>query len=323
MKIKPILNAFLGALENKKKVILKFILALICTIIIIYFIFRNIEIKAFVDVFRQISVFVIIFPFLFYLFSHFFRAVRFYLILEKAVSLKKLIHIVFINNFWNSILPMRLGELSYIYLLKKENIESTKGVFTLGTVRLFDLAAIFIFFSIALFFTTLRNYYFNIFFISFLSLLLFVLILIIFFRRIIFNFFQKTNSSLNSKILSKIIGTLEHFVILKSKLMIFNQFVLSLFVWLFALLTGYFIVHFFIDVSFFVVILGLCLVMLTYVLPIQGLMGFGTTEGAWAIVLIVFGFTKEQAIATGFAFHVLSLFYTTILGLCGYLLKDR
>jgi uncharacterized membrane protein YbhN (UPF0104 family) len=89
-------------------------------------------------------------------------------------------------------------------------------------------------------------------------------------------------------------------------------------VWLFALLTGYFIVSYFIDISFFVVVLGFCLVMLTYILPVQGLLGFGTTEGAWALVLIIFGFTKEQAIATGIVFHILSLFYTGLLGIWGY-----
>lgn len=326
MNMKGILNSFVG----NKKTVLKLVFILIFTGGLVYLLFLNVDIDDLINIFNKISWSIIIFPFLFYLSSHFFRTLRIYLILEKKVSFQKIVYIVFINNFWNSLLPLRLGELSYIFLLKKENVEVTKGAFTLGTLRLFDIVAIFIFFSVALFFTTLSNYFFNLFVISFFIFILILLILIVFFRGLIFNFIKRLdnyfkNSSLRmtflTKILNQVIGTLEHFIILKSKIMIFNMFILSLLVWFFALLTGYFIMHYLMGISFFVVVISLCFVMLTYILPIQGLMGFGTTEGAWALVLIMFGFTKEQSIAAGLAFHLLSMFYTIILGLVGYLFR--
>tara|TARA_Y100000034_G_C6725297_1_gene321016 strand:- start:203 stop:637 length:435 start_codon:yes stop_codon:yes gene_type:complete len=137
----------------------------------------------------------------------------------------------------------------------------------------------------------------------------------------IFNFIKKVYGSTKRKyikqISGKLIETLRHFDILKSRKNVLYVLITSAFVWFFALSSSYFIVKHFIDISYFVAVIGFCFAMLTYVLPLQGFLGFGTTEGAWALVLIFFGFSNEQAIATGFAFHIISLLYTSVLGLWG------
>ena len=312
-----------GILNKLKKNIFKILITIIFTVLLLYLIFKKIDLQVTIETFKSINTFTILFPFFLYTLSHFFRGLRCYFILEKQVPFRKMINIVFVHNFFNSVLPLRLGELSYIYLLKKESIEGTKSLFTLGVIRLFDLLSIFIFFSLALLFTTLNNSVFNIFMlISFLIILL-VLILVIFFRTIIFNFIKNIHSSTKitfiQKALAKLIETLQHFGVLKSKKNLVYILITSILVWLFALSTGYFIVSPFINISFFVVVIGLCFTMLTYILPIQGFMGFGTTEGAWALVLIFFGFSSELAIATGFIFHVLGLGYASLLGVFGIL----
>ena len=49
-------------------------------------------------------------------------------------------------------------------------------------------------------------------------------------------------------------------------------------------------------------------------LPIQGLLGFGTTEAGWAIPLMILGRSREEAIAIGFCLHGLAIVYLLILG---------
>jgi len=48
-----------------------------------------------------------------------FRALRFYVLLNREVRVADLFAIVCVHNMVNDILPARSGELSYIYLLKK------------------------------------------------------------------------------------------------------------------------------------------------------------------------------------------------------------
>jgi uncharacterized membrane protein YbhN (UPF0104 family) len=58
--------------------------------------------------------------------------------------------------------------------------------------------------------------------------------------------------------------------------------------------------------------------LFTLVLPIQGIGGFGTMEGGWALGFITIGMTQDIAIKTGFAFHIMVLMYTIILGFTGW-----
>ena len=53
-------------------------------------------------------------------------------------------------------------------------------------------------------------------------------------------------------------------------------------------------------------------------LPIQGIGGFGTMEGGWALGFIAVGASKEIAINTGFGLHLIILLYTIIVGFWGY-----
>ena len=54
------------------------------------------------------------------------------------------------------------------------------------------------------------------------------------------------------------------------------------------------------------------------VLPIQGIGGFGTMEGGWALGFIAVGVPSEIAVKTGFGFHLIVLLYTISLGIYGY-----
>jgi len=93
----------------------------------------------------------------------------------------------------------------------------------------------------------------------------------------------------------------------------------SILVWISLYSAVYFIViSINLNLTFFEVLFASSFAIITTILPIQGIGGFGTTEGGWCIGFIAIGLTKDVAISTGFAFHIIILTYSAILGFYGF-----
>jgi len=60
-------------------------------------------------------------------------------------------------------------------------------------------------------------------------------------------------------------------------------------------------------------IIASAIASLLVVLPIQGLIGFGTYEAAWTVALVPLGVERSPAIAVGFAMHILMLVLSLLL----------
>jgi len=73
------------------------------------------------------------------------------------------------------------------------------------------------------------------------------------------------------------------------------------------------------QLSIFIVILGGTFILLTTVLPIQGVAGFGTTETIWTLVFVPLGLSVDQAIVSGFCYHIVIILYFAILGIYGWI----
>ncbi len=52
---------------------------------------------------------------------------------------------------------------------------------------------------------------------------------------------------------------------------------------------------------------------------IYGIGGFGTIEAIWTLVYVPLGMTLNDAIISGFSYHLIILLYTLFLGLTGIL----
>jgi uncharacterized membrane protein YbhN (UPF0104 family) len=68
------------------------------------------------------------------------------------------------------------------------------------------------------------------------------------------------------------------------------------------------------------VFLGLCSAEMAASLPVSGLGGFGAYEGAWSLVFRLLGFPAEIAMATGVSHHLFSQVYGYLLGLTALVL---
>ncbi|MEA3254630.1 MAG: lysylphosphatidylglycerol synthase transmembrane domain-containing protein, partial [Candidatus Altiarchaeota archaeon] len=267
--------------------------------------------------------------FILYSLCYLFRTLRFALILNKKVNLKDLFLIVCVHNMANYLLPARTGEFSYVYLLKKsQGIRGSEGVATLMLARIFDVISISLIFFTSVFMVRslppiVSNAISGVAF-SLLFIVLFLVYLLYYGNRftvLITGVCSKLNllrfhlvDFLLEK-LKEIVGNLSS---IRSKKTVFYFFIYSIFIWsslysmIYVLLDGMSI-----HLGTWVVILGSTFAILTGILPVQGLGGFGTYEGAWAVVFIPLGISKETAIASGFAVHILFLLYSMILGSLG------
>lgn len=107
-------------IENRVKRIRTVAISFIISGVIVWFLLSQIDPRDIPRVIGKIPFWSLGIAFLFYTFSVFLKALRFRIILRTGISLGQLFPIVSLYMFFANVLPMRAGELSYIYLLKKQ-----------------------------------------------------------------------------------------------------------------------------------------------------------------------------------------------------------
>jgi len=127
---------------------------------------------------------------------------------------------------------------------------------------------------------------------------------------------------LTDRIFSKVNKTADSFDAIgyagmRSHLMVFST---SLALWI-CLYTFYYCMtlamH--MDIGYIPAIVASSFVVFTTVLPIQGIGGFGTIEGGWAVGFILVAIPHAMAVSSAFGFHIIMLLYTILFGGWGYI----
>jgi hypothetical protein len=230
----------------------------------------------------------------------------------------------------NNLLPARTGELSYVYLLKKKNNRTTgDGLATLLVARILDFIGLAIIFFVSILLIKdvpgiIRNALWLI--ALFTIVVLVILAVLLFTGRAVLAFLQKIagrfhieNNRVINYLLKKgneTVESLEKIQIKKGGLFLI---VLSLLIWglnyvmVYLLITGMNV-----QFPFLLVTVGCTFILLTTLLPIQGLGGFGTTETVWTLVFVPLGMSLNDAIISGFCYHIILIFYFIILGIYGW-----
>ena len=301
------------------------------TIALVAILLSQIEVSDVITKLAGIGPVYLIAGFVLYICSYFFRALRFHILLNKKVGLRDLFNIVCVHNMVNNILPARTGELSYIYLLKKLHGRKTgEGIATLFVARVFDFISIsFLFFISALMIRDLSDIVSKIIW-AIVGLLLFVILLflaLVFYDEVFIDIIRRFANrigalrfSLVRYLLRKGDETVQSFKLMKSKKLFCYVFVTSIIIWCFQYSMLYILTNAMnINLSFFEVLFGSTFAIFTTVLPIQGIGGFGTIEGGWTVGFIAVGLTKEAAISSGFAYHIIIWIYFLLLGLIGFI----
>jgi len=308
---------------NKKKVLLSIVIALI----LVTFLLIQIDIIDLFNVLSSIPPSFIVLGFILYVLSYFFRALRFRILLDGEISIRDLFSIVCVHNMVNNILPARTGELSYVYLTRKlHNKKTGEVITTLLVARVFDFITVSLLFFISAFMIqNLPAIIMKAIWIIavFLVLVVFMLISLIYFgeefiylvKRIVARF-ERNNRMINYAMrkgeeIVEFSGGLTKVVILRSFFVSFGMWITSYMVAL-VLITGMRL-----NLNIFEILICTSFLVFTTILPIQGILGLGSTEGAWSIAFLIFGISKEVAISASFGLHIISLCYLLILGFYG------
>jgi len=102
----------------------------------IYLFYRIVGFEKLVKFFTELNPLNLIIAFLLYVFSYITRTLRWQITLSIK-NFRKLFKITSFNTVFNIFLPFRTGELSFFYMLKKENIPLTETTLSFFSVRTF------------------------------------------------------------------------------------------------------------------------------------------------------------------------------------------
>lgn len=278
-----------------------------------------------------------------YFMTYLVRSIRFKAILmQDSLSLINLLQITMKHGFYNRILPARSGELSYVYLITRNNqVSVEKALSSLVIVRIYDiLTALIIFnFVVLTFYKHLVNQ--ALLLLSIFALIILLLILVYLNRiislssKIALKFIEPKKESVETlyrmtlKISSFLRNASDYVSILqKSRSVLFVILLTSFLIWIIIFIYFYiFLINIGMDISFYQTIFGSTFSNLTNVLPISAIGGFGTMETGWVLGFRLIGVETSEALSVGVSVNLLT--FVLISGFMGlsilidYLLNSK
>lgn len=298
-------------------------------ILLIVWLSAQVDLSSAVDIFREISIPNLVIGFVLYLVSFYLRAARFKILLPADIPLRELFPIVLVHYTALNIIPARLGELSYVYLLNKHNHVSTgTSVSSLLLARVFDLLAL-----TAIFFTTL-NFLplpapwlrtISIIAAGFLLAAIGVLFLILMYKEKCLRWFQAAIEKMRwdrykliqsiSKESENVVRSFRH---IESWMQAGKAFAVSLGIWLSILGINYVVLQAFgAGLSYIKVVVGGTLIILLTIIPVDLFSGFGVRSMSWKVLFEALGASRDVAIVSAFGSKVVTTFYLFLLGAYG------
>ena len=267
----------------------------------LYLFYKIVGFDKLIKFFTELSFINIIFAFFLYVLSYITRTIRW----QITLSIKgfwKLFKITSFNTVFNIFLPFRTGELSFFYMLKKENIPVSESALSFFSVRAFDGIALITVFLVS--YLIYSGYFL-------LSILVFILMPFSFYVfKGILSFIKK----------DKIKNFKENVLTIKN---IFSLYLLSIFTFIFKFTGFYLVLPPSINLSYIEAFIASSAGDLTTILPIHGLAGIGTYEGGYAGILILMGIDKESALIASVFVHIFILLGSALLGIFSFVFLRR
>ena len=285
---------------NKTKLLKLFISALV-TVLFFYFFQRIVGFDKVLKFFSLLTLNQILAAFVLYLISYIARTVRW----QYTLSIKdfyKLFKLTVYNTFFNIILPFRTGEVSFFYMLKKENIHIVESTMSFIITRFFDGISLLGLFLWA--YLTYKGFYI-------LGILTFIFLPFSFFvLLIIFRFIKHEKVK-------------EYYKVMVNFRNIVMVYALSILTWLFKFSAFYIILPKETKITLLESVMASSLADLTTVLPIHGLAGIGTYETGYISILIFLNVPKEVAFLSAFLVHMFIIVSSSFIAATLYLINFK
>ena len=286
----------------------------------------------------QISFWALMIGFMLYSSLVWTKALRFRELLELNVPVKQLTPILALHTFWGNLLPMRSGDLSYIYLIKRrEGVDETKSVASLMLASIIDLMSLLAFMvgtGWLLRTSLIGELPYTILFAA--PLLIFcVLAILLSTACIVPNACISIASYCTQPLLDFELRPITWLV--NKCLDVVHELTHIRFDWRFSKIWGYSLLglgirfgfqcylarEMGIQISVISLIFALAFTSIFNLLPIQSIGNFGTVEYPFVAVLTLLGTEEKPAIVAGFSLHLIILLYCIPLGIYGLIAKPR
>ena len=310
----------------------KTILPIVLTLGIVGFLLTQISVTDVVNVFSNLSYDWIALGAFLYLINNVGRALRLRVLLpNQSVPFYRLLLVVIIHTMFSNILPAKTGEFSLLYFLKKyETVSLDKSSAALVITRIMDYlatATIFIivtWFSLGQFSNALLATDVMIVVLGLMALAIIALVSLVWWGERILTLFQwlaKRLGVLSSPLVGFILKILENvteaFAAVRSFKRYFLAFLWSLCLWMTMFVRFYVLMRGIgLETKLLNTVIGSTFAVLSRSIPLITLGGIGTHEAGWTVGFMLVGFSKTQAITSGFAVNILTLLISIMLGMC-------
>jgi len=310
----------------------------VLAVVITFFLLDEIDLKKIPETISSIPIYAVIISFGCYCLLVMTKSLRFRSILRLDVGLHRILPILALHTFWGNFLPMRTGDISYVYLMQsRQKVDATHGIASLIVASIIDLVLLIVLMvvSASLLLPKLSSKFtWSVIFLSpmlvgigLVCAFLFVCIK----PKLCNTIFTKCTDPilrLDKKSLTWVVDKL-HLIL--NQITAFRLDFQFLKVWLYSLLCllirfgfqCYLVSEMGIEIPLTEVLFALAFTNGFNLFPIQTVGNFGTTEFPFALFLTYFGTTKQVAITTGFSLHLLILLYCLPLGIYGFIHKPK
>ena len=326
--------------DTQRRKIISVILSVIVGAAIVWFLLSKIDRREITDAIGNIPWSVLAISFLLYAIALFFKAVRFETILKTGIGLRRLFPVVALYTFFVNILPVRSGELSYVYLLKKHSrTPVTKSVASLviGSVADLILAvagilAVGFYLEGALaesaaYFLSAVERQAGILAQAARDNLLLCIAVAIFLAGIIVALILLRRRNMErrhhvwryaSVVKSKFREVGQELAAMSFDRRLLGILVCSLLILVFRLATQCYLARSMgLDIGVWKLTFTLLFGTMFALLPIHGPAGFGTVEAPWVVILYFLNVPRSDAIASGFSLHIIVIIYAVVMGIYG------
>ncbi len=307
----------------------KSVLILVSVALVIY-LMRQIDMREVFTALLKVPPQYLLAAFVLFILGHFSRALRFKILLRDKTTLGGLFSIESVHTAAIGFMPLRSGEFSFLYLLKKEyGIEYPVGAAALVLGKALDfmvvVALFFLSFSelphVPPFFRDLLPWAGGLFFAAAA-----LLVLLGRSRRVYSALpaFFREGPLLNNALMENVKKVFKGAEMIKSRSTVALSLLATLLTWTllygssFILYRGIGLKLTFLEITF----ITTSFTLFTN-LPIHSPGGFGTIESFWTLLLVALGVPKTFAIATGFATHLINIGFTLLFMLYGLKLIRR
>jgi glycosyltransferase 2 family protein len=326
--------------ENSAKPIpaLKILFSTAFAILISYFLLSQIQLRSIPETLGRLSLSTLLIGFCLYGLFVWTKALRFRELLRLNRPVKALFPIFALHTFWGNLLPMRSGDVSYIYLMKRrEQVDGTKSVASLMLASIIELILL-----LGLMIGTagvLRDQisgelsYVGLFLIpTLIGLALLGLMAMVCLAPNACNRLaarcveplRRWNVRPLSWFLGKGLAVVDELTQIRPDRRFFT-------IWAYSILSlgirfgfqCYLVREMGIAVSISALLFALAFTNVFNLLPIQSVGNFGTIEAPFAWALMRFGTPTALAVVSGFSLHLIILLYCVPLGVFGGIKKPR